>query len=160
MRNALVITLTVLFLLNSQSAYSSTVKELKGGAAIWSLMDEADRNAIHIAYTQQPIDDLFGVMPTILMVWGDEGQRYFAAGLAKDLYENGPWSIRFSFHTGVMDSAGELGDTVEFYSALAARYYVDKNWAVEAEVGHISNGGLGDTNPGSESFVISLVKGF
>lgn len=160
MKYTLIVVVTFLFLTLAPTAYSRPMAELKTGAAIWSLMDDADRSAIHIAYTLRPLDEHYGVRPTILMIWADEGQRYFAAGLAKDLYENGPWSVRFSFHAGLMDSAEELGDTMEFYSALSGRYHLDSDWAIEAEVGHISNGGLGDTNPGSESFVVSVIKSF
>ncbi|WP_232363348.1 acyloxyacyl hydrolase [Alteromonas mediterranea] len=38
---------------------------------------------------------------------------------------------------------------------MAALYNVTDDVSLEAEIGHISNGGLGDTNPGSESFVLS-----
>ncbi|OJF67779.1 hypothetical protein BK026_02710 [Alteromonas sp. V450] len=129
--------------------------ELKAGAAVWNLFDDADRYALHVAYVHKPLESFYGVRPTVLLVNADQGQHYFAAGLAKDVYEYNDFSIRVAFHAGIVDESENLGDTIEFYSSLSGLYKLSESLSLEAEVGHISNGGLGDTNPGSESFVLS-----
>jgi len=59
-----------------------------------------------------------------------------------------------------VDESDDLGDTIEFYSSLSSLYELNEKVILEAEIGHISNGGLGDTNPGSESFVLSALYRF
>ncbi|MFZ8200687.1 acyloxyacyl hydrolase [Alteromonas portus] len=129
--------------------------ELKAGPAVWNLFDDADRYALHVAYVHQSLESFYGVRPTVLLVNADQGQHYFAAGLAKDVYKYNDFSVRIAFHAGIVDESENLGDTIEFYSSLAGLYKFSESFSLEAEVGHISNGGLGDTNPGSESFVLS-----
>ncbi|MEC8640632.1 MAG: acyloxyacyl hydrolase [Pseudomonadota bacterium] len=129
--------------------------ELKAGAAVWNLFDDADRYALHVAYIHKPLDSFYGLRPTVLLVNADQGQHYFAAGLAKDVYKYNDFSVRVAFHVGIVDESENLGDTIEFYSSLSALYNFSESFSLEAEIGHISNGGLGDTNPGSESFVLS-----
>ena len=129
--------------------------ELKVGAALWNVFDDADRFALHVAYIHKPLEQFYGLRPTVLAVNADEGQHYFAAGLAKDVYEYEDFTVRVAFHAGVVDESEGLGDTIEFYSSLAGLYKISESFSLEAEIGHISNGGLGETNPGSESFVVS-----
>ena len=129
--------------------------ELKAGAAVWNLFDDADRYAMHVAYIHKPIAQFYDLRPTVLLINADQGQHYFAAGIAKDIYRYKDFSIRAAFHAGIVDESENLGDTVEFYSSIAGLYNVSELLSFEAEIGHISNGGLGDRNPGSESFVLS-----
>ncbi|WP_137166637.1 acyloxyacyl hydrolase [Salinimonas lutimaris] len=130
--------------------------ELKVGAAIWNVMDDADRSAAHIAYIHTPLKDFYGIQPSALVIWADEGQHYYSLGAHKEFYRHGRFSTSVAFHAGLVDSPEELGDNIEFYSALGAQYQLSERWAVEAEIGHISNGGLGETNPGSEGITLSL----
>ena len=152
------LSLTLFF--TTQLASANQDAEVKAGAAVWGLLDQADRQAFHLAYIHNPVAEWYGVRPTILVIWAENEHHYFSAGLVKQVWQQGRWSANIAFHAGVIDSSEELGDTIEFYSMVSGRYQIDPTWAVEAEVGHISNGGLGDTNPGSESFVLSLTKAF
>lgn len=129
--------------------------ELKVGGAVWNVFDEADRYALHTAYIHKPLQNYYGLRPTVLLVTADEGQHYFAAGVAKDVYLQGDFTVRVAFHAGIVDESEELGDSIEFYSSLSGLYRLNERVSLEAEIGHISNGGLGDINPGSESFVLS-----
>ena len=152
----LVLALSVLSSFVSLSTYALPQgSELKAGAAVWNLFDDADRYALHVAYIHKPLESFFGLRPTVLLVNADQGQHYFAAGVAKDLYEYNDFFLRVAFHAGIVDESKNLGDTIEFYSSLSGHYKFTDSLSLEAEIGHISNGGLGDTNPGSESFVLS-----
>ncbi len=152
----LVLALSLLSLFASLSTQALPQgSELKAGAAVWNLFDDADRHALHVAYVHRPLKSFFGVRPTVLLVNADQGQHYFAAGLAKDVYKYNDFSLRVAFHAGIVDESENLGDTIEFYSSLAGLYMLTDSFSLEAEIGHISNGGLGDKNPGSESFVFS-----
>jgi len=115
---------------------------------------------MHVAYIHKPIAQFYDLRPTVLLINADQGQHYFAAGIAKDIYRYKGFSIRAAFHAGIVDESENLGDTVEFYSSIAGLYNVSELLSFEAEIGHISNGGLGDRNPGSESFVLSAHYNF
>lgn len=151
---------TVFIALSSLLSFSAFAlpsgSELKVGAAVWNLFDSADRHALHTAYIHKPLEDYYGLRPTVMLITADEGQHYFAVGAAKDVYAYGDFSVRVAFHAGIVDESEDLGDSIEFYSSLSAMYRLNQRVSLEAEVGHISNGGLGDINPGSESFVTSI----
>jgi len=152
----LTLTLPLIFSLFAPKSYALPQgSELKAGAAVWNLFDDADRYAMHVAYIHKPLAQFYDLRPTVLLINADQGQHYFAAGIAKDIYRYKDFSIRAAFHAGIVDESENLGDTVEFYSSIAALYNVSELLSFEAEIGHISNGGLGDRNPGSESFVLS-----
>lgn len=132
-------------------------KEVVVGGANWALFDEADRFGLHTSVTFNPIASLYDLRPVALAVWADEGQRYFAAGVAKDFKRWDKWSLGGAFHVGYIDQPDGLGHKVEYYSQLHLDYQLSPDFKVRAEVGHISNAGFGEINPGSESFVLSLV---
>ena len=71
------------------------------------------------------------------------------------LFAQGPTIATHVPEHEIMEVFENLGDTIEFYSSLSGLYNFSESFSLEAEIGHISNGGLGDTNPGSESFVLS-----
>ncbi len=154
--SSLLLLVTCFWVSHTQAADTSHWGALKVGGAIWNIMDEADRKAFHGAYISPPISAVYNIQPSLLVIWADEGQHYFAAGVHKTFYQQGAFSTALAFHAGLVDSPEALGDNVEFYSALSARYQLSKRWATEVEIGHISNGGLGETNPGSEGVVLSL----
>ena len=140
----------------AQAADPSPLGEVKLGGAIWNVMDDADRNALHGAYIMPPVSSVYDIQPSVLVIWADEGQHYFAAGVHKKFYEQGAFTAALAFHAGLVDSPEALGDNVEFYSAISAQYQLTQQWAAEVEIGHISNGGLGEQNPGSEGVTLSL----
>lgn len=141
---------------HAQASQPQHVGEVKLGGAIWNLMDEADRNAVHGAFIYRPLSSFYNIQPSALIIWADEGQHYFAIGAHKGLYRQGKFSLSVAFHAGLVDSPEELGDNVEFYTALGAQYQLTRNWSAEVELGHISNGGLGENNPGSEGLTLSV----
>ena len=57
--------------------------ELKAGAAVWNLFDDADRYALHVAYVHKPLESFYGIRPTVLLVNADQGQHYSLRGWQK-----------------------------------------------------------------------------
>lgn len=133
------------------------VNQATVGLANWALFDEADRTAVHTSISLKPMSSLYNLQPVALAVWADEGQRYFAVGVSKTFATWDKLSFGGAFHAGFIDQPDRLGHKVEYYSTLQLEYQWTPKVAVRTELGHISNAGFGSVNPGSESFVISLV---
>ena len=55
----------------------------------------------------------------------------------------------------VLPTVKDLGYDVEFYSQLRLDYRLASNARVGLGVGHISNAGIGDKNPGAETAYLS-----
>jgi len=64
----------------------------------------------------------------------------------------------FSFSPGIVSKNGEkkLGHVVEFRTSFELFYQFPKNYRAGVSLNHYSNGGLGDTNPGTESLKMML----
>ena len=77
---------------------------------------------------------------------------YAVGGVLVDLYFGRRWVFTPSFGAGVYgDGSGkDLGHMVEFRSQLEFGYRFDNRSRVSLAVSHISNAGLGDSNPGTE----------
>ena len=78
---------------------------------------------------------------------------YYSAGILKDLYLSKSIIFTPSFGVGVYNQSGGeviLGDPVEFRSAIKLSYEVQDRSRIGIRFGHVSNAGLGETNPGSE----------
>lgn len=77
---------------------------------------------------------------------------YGAVGVLTDIYFGRRWVFTPSFGAGLYaDGNGkDLGHTIEFRSQLEFGYRFDDRSRVSLAVSHISNAGLGDSNPGTE----------
>ncbi|MEK9661933.1 MAG: acyloxyacyl hydrolase [Alphaproteobacteria bacterium] len=77
---------------------------------------------------------------------------YGVAGVLVDIYFGRRVVVTPSFGVGAYaDGDGkDLGNTIEFRSQIELGYRFDDWSRVSLAVGHISNAGLGDSNPGTE----------
>ena len=77
---------------------------------------------------------------------------YGAVGILTDLYFGRRWVVTPSFGAGLYgDGSGkDLGHTIEFRSQIELGYRFDDRSRISLALGHISNAGLGDSNPGTE----------
>ncbi len=77
---------------------------------------------------------------------------YGLGGILVDLYFGRRWVFTPSFGAGAYSDGNgkDLGHTVEFRSQLEFGYRFDDRSRLSMAVSHISNAGLGDSNPGTE----------
>lgn len=67
------------------------------------------------------------------------------------------WRAEGSVMAGLYaDNVEDLGGPVQFHSRLGISYALTPVWRVGASVGHISNAGLYDENPGIERVMLTL----
>ena len=91
---------------------------------------------------------------------GDNG-NYIYSGLRKDIGISEKWFFTPSFALGYYDrgDSKDLGYNLEFRSQIEFSYKL-KSSRIGFNLNHISNASIGDTNPGTESATISLIRPF
>ena len=91
---------------------------------------------------------------------GDNG-NYIYSGLRKDIGISEKWFFTPSFALGYYDrgDSKDLGYNLEFRSQIEFSYKL-KSSRIGFNLNHISNASIGDTNPGTESATVSLIRPF
>ena len=91
---------------------------------------------------------------------GDNG-KYVYSGLRKNIGISEKWFFTPSFALGYYDrgDSKDLGYNLEFRSQIEFSYKL-KSSRIGFNLNHISNASIGDTNPGTESATISLIRPF
>lgn len=94
----------------------------------------------------------------------DPGDYFIGAGLGAEfpLGDKG-WFVQGSVIPGYYNasSAGnDLGNDLEFRSSLALGYRMQSGWAISAAATHMSNAGIGDSNPGVTTASLRLGRSF
>lgn len=98
----------------------------------------------------------FGLKPVIgVTVNSDEG-GYVLAGLRREFDVGDRWVVTPHFGVTLFDEGDgkNLGHTVEFRSGLEVSYRLDERSRLGLSFYHLSNAGLDEINPGSESLVL------
>lgn len=100
----------------------------------------------------------FYVAPMLGLMVNADGGVYGYGGLYLDLYFGRRWVVTPNLAVGGYSrgSSKELGNTVEFRSAIEFAYRFDNRARLGIAVDHISNASLGSDNPGTESVVLTL----
>lgn len=141
-------------------SFSALSDRITVGAAVWSLFDNQDLKAAHLVMEFDEIASLYEVRPTFLTVLPEGDNIYVALGLTKRMKINDKFGWGIGSNIGFIDQSKNLGHKIEFYSRIFATYELSHQAALELELGHISNAGFGDINPGSESLVLSYSMAF
>lgn len=121
---------------------------LSGG--FYDIFDNEEAGEAHLEYRFRRgwwfVRPLAGVMVTT-----DEAV-YGYGGIYIDVPVFERWIITPSFAAGAYDDGDgkDLGHTIEFRSQLEIAYRFRNRVRVGLGISHISNGGLGDGNPGTE----------
>ena len=84
----------------------------------------------------------------------DNDAYLLSGGWLKEWTINPNWSWGIGGELGYYDGKA-LGNELEFYTRAVLNWHVSESGLLRAEIGHISNAGFGDTNPGSENLALS-----
>ena len=90
-----------------------------------------------------------------------DNATYFYTGVQAQ-YNIGPLNFTPSFTPGYYDSGDgkDLGNTLEFKSEVQLSMKLTENSQFGLSYFHISNGNLGDKNPGANSYMFNFFKNF
>ena len=125
------------------------------GFGLWGVMDDADKGAIHLHYEFAEQAVLWNIRPVILSFFDDNSHYFISIGGLREFYINDKLSWGVGLQAGYFNNSIRLDNDMEFYSRIYGNYHLDESFFIRAELGHISNAGLGDTNPGSENVTIT-----
>ena len=91
-----------------------------------------------------------------------DSATYLYGGIGYPFAINDNWSVIPSLSAGYYNNGADkdLGYDVEFYSQLRLEYRLAGDARIGLGVGHISNAGIGDRNPGAETAYLSYSLGF
>ena len=112
-----------------------------------------DKDAVDVRVEYRSDYKLLGFLkPWVGFEATSEQALYAGGGILVDLYFGRRWVFTPSFGAGAYaDGDGkDLGHTIEFRSQLEFGYRFDDRSRMSLAVSHLSNAGLGDSNPGTE----------
>jgi hypothetical protein len=85
-----------------------------------------------------------------------DGQAYAHAGVYRDFDLAPHWILTPRFAAGAyrQGSKDKLGGALEFQSGVDLFYRLANRWRIGAALSHVSNAGIGDSNPGTETIAL------
>jgi hypothetical protein len=121
------------------------------GVGYYDINDNED--ALDVRAEWRSGNDFFwGIAPFVGAEATSDGAVYGLAGIYRDFAVAPQWYVTPSFGAGLYHDGGGkyLGHTVEFRSQVEVGYEFESMHRVSIGAGHISNAGIGDSNPGTE----------
>jgi lipid A 3-O-deacylase len=118
---------------------------------------DADPFEIGVAYRFKPVSR-WSLVPAVGATVHDNGAYFVYAEVRREFWLGEAWLLTPSFGMGLFEDGKEfdLGHTVEFRSGLELGHRLDNGWRLGVALFHLSNGGIGDRNPGTEVLTITL----
>lgn len=100
------------------------------------------------------------VSPMIGGMVSGEGSLYGYVGFRTDIPMDGRWVFTPFWGAGLYYFGGgrDLGGVLEFRSGFEVAYQLEEDERIGLTLYHLSNAGLYERNPGSESLVLSYTK--
>jgi len=101
--------------------------------------------------------DWSGFRPQAGLFATEDSAAYAYAGLGYPVALGEQWALVPSVSAGYYHQGADkdLGYDLEFYSQLRLEYRLSAAAALGCGIGHISNAGIGDDNPGAETLYLS-----
>ncbi len=139
------------------SAYDAWVNDSIAslGVNTWGIVDNEQEITGTINFSFAPISQFYDLRPTLFINIGDDSDGYYSLGLSRHFGLTSRWSLGLGFQAGYLKNVESLGYEVEFYSRVFLIYHLAADSGLKLEVGHISNAGFGELNPGSENIGLS-----
>ena len=135
---------------------------LSAAVGMFDVFDNAERNvATDMRLEYSPSSwalykhGILTVRPFFGAEFTTDGAVYGLGGLAFDMqYYN--WYVTPSFGGGAWHNGGgkDMGSAIEFRSQVETGYQFDNHARVGVSLSHISNGNIGDENPGAEQISV------
>lgn len=109
-----------------------------------------------IEYSARPLTS-WHLSPNVGAVWAVNDSYYLYAGFQRDFSVIAGITLTPSLGVGFFQQSEELqlGNNLEFRSGLTIAYRFSKGYRLGVSLYHLSNGGIADHNPGTESAVVS-----
>jgi lipid A 3-O-deacylase len=115
------------------------------------LFDSEKNPALALEYRWARVSDL-ELRPWLGAGWATDGAVFVAVGVARSWRMDDRWRLCAGFGPAYYDrhEGLDLGSSLEFYSFVEMECRAGGAHGVVFRLAHISNGGLADSNPGTE----------
>jgi hypothetical protein len=132
-----------------------TRPRLELSLGVLEAFDGSRPTAAGVEYRWRPLGG-WSLAPGAGLLAGSDGSRYAWADLSRRFALGRAWFATVAFGAGYFHdgSVVQLGHEVNFRSGLEIGRALDDRWRLGLAIDHLSNGGLGDHNPGTE--IVSL----
>jgi len=153
----------LLILLNATPQAVASDARVGIGAGIFDTLDDRDTLTGSLILEAKPLSGIWALRPTMQLLVIDDSGYYLGVGILKDFFINKDWICGLGFSAGGAHESEEskaLDYDLEFYSRVFLTRQINVNNSLRLEFGHISNGGLDDTNPGTEPLMLFWIHSF
>jgi hypothetical protein len=133
------------------------------GIGVFDVFDHANTLTGSLSIEGSPIPTWWDMRPTVQLLAIDEDGYYLGLGLLKEFPIEPDWSWGVAFSAGAAHESSEtkaLQYDLEFYSRIFLSHSLNKKNDLRLELGHISNSGLDDKNPGTEPLMLFWIHHF
>lgn len=131
--------------------------EMATGLTYSGIFDSDSRSGFSLSVASEPTA-FYGLK--LVALYGrsfSDGNDYYSIGLLRNFSVAERITVGLGFQAGYLEEDDILGDNIEFLSRILVGYQATNDVRVRLSLGHISNGGLGSKNPGSEILTLSVV---
>jgi hypothetical protein len=139
------------------------MRDLVSAPEYLTLYDDRDALVGSLILEAKPLSGIWGLRPTMQLLVIDDSGYYLGAGVLKEFFINNGWIFGLGFSAGVAHESEEsraLNYDLEFYSRVFLTRQINVCNSLRLEFGHISNGGLDETNPGTEPLMLLWIYSF
>ena len=152
--------LTSLCLSFSSLAYAEQSSAIAISIGQFDAFDDAF-SQVGIEYRAAPLKSMYDLIPTVGVATNSDDSYWVYGGIRYDYYYNRNWVLIPHFAAALYEDNGgkDLGSTFQFRSGLEVAYKLSENSYLGVGYNHLSNAGLGDHNPSTDSLVISYSFG-
>ena len=157
--------LTIVFLISYGFSVQSNEENMWSFSVGQFDINYKDKDSSEIRFEYLYANNLFSnnydLKPFLGVMRNGDNGKYVYSGLRKDIGISEKWFFTPSFALGYYDrgDSKDLGYNLEFRSQIEFSYKL-KSSRIGFNLNHISNASIGDTNPGTESATISLIRPF
>jgi lipid A 3-O-deacylase len=108
-------------------------------------------------YRFRPAKSLFNIVPAVGLSANSDGGYWAHAGIRYDISLSDKWLFTPQLAAVGYENGGgkNLGSGFLFRSGIELGYKLNANNKIALTLYHLSNGGLGNRNPGAESLIFS-----
>lgn len=129
---------------------------LSVGAGVYDVNDSETTAEGRVEYRFSEANKIWHFSPFIGLMANAEGATYGYGGVGLDIFFGKRWVLTPNFAVGLYGNGDskDLGHAVEFRSGVELAYRFDDRSRLGLTFHHISNAGLDDQNPGTESVLL------
>lgn len=124
-------------------------------AGVFDIDDQAETAHFGLEYRGMPF--YHGLLPIAGVAANVDGGLYGYAGLNWDITVHPNWIVTPTFAVAAYEegSSRDLGGVLEFRSGIELDYRFENQHRVGLAVHHLSNAGIYDRNPGTETVMVT-----